>query len=235
MDEQVLRAMKRWPSVPAVHGWLRLGQRGIWYLIDRGAPGFDPVRDGGGSPITSPPILAFIARNYEADGDGAWYFQNGPQRVFVDLDLAPLILRVAGTGDERMLVSHVGGAVARIDDACFDERGNLFVATDLGPGVIDDRDLVRLVAAEADSDRIELPRYRLSLEWTEDQATPLDAIAARLGFQRSPTAPAAGPAPETSPGPSPGSPPGPSPGPVSDASSAHPATPPGPPVSGAGP
>ena len=36
----------------------------------------------------------FIARNYEADEHGRWFFQNGPQRVFVDLELAPLVLGV---------------------------------------------------------------------------------------------------------------------------------------------
>ena len=190
MDDQVRRAMKRWPSVPAVHGWLRLGRRGTWFLVDRGAPGFDPARDAGGSPITSPPILAFIARNYEADDRGAWYFQNGPQRVFVELELAPLILRVTGIGDERGLVAHTGARVAAIEDTAFDDAGNLLLATDLGPGVVDDRDLVRLIAADADSGAIALPRYGLSLEWNEASAArapPLAAIAKRFGYQLSPT------------------------------------------------
>jgi hypothetical protein len=190
MDDQVRRAMKRWPSVPAVHGWLRLGRRGTWFLVDRGAPGFDPARDGGGSPITSPPILAFIARNYEADDRGAWYFQNGPQRVFVELELAPLILRVTGSGDERALVAHTGRPVAAIEDAAFDDAGNLLLATDLGPGVVDDRDLVRLVAADPDSGAIALPRYGLAIEWNDvsaRQALPVAAIAERFGYRLGPT------------------------------------------------
>jgi hypothetical protein len=192
MDDQVRRAMKRWPSVPAVHGWLRLGRRGTWFLVDRGAPGFDAVRDAVGSPITSPPILDFIARNYESDADGAWYFQNGPQRVFVTLELAPLIFRVTGTDDDRGLVSHVGTRVQRIEDTAFDDAGNLIVATDLGPGAIDDRDLVRLLDADADSTRIALPRYGLALEWTEATAAAapsLAEIAARFRFQLAPSAP----------------------------------------------
>ena len=40
MDESVIRAMDRWPDVPAVYGWLELDVRGRWRL--RG----EPVRGG---------------------------------------------------------------------------------------------------------------------------------------------------------------------------------------------
>src|SRR5690606_13516547 len=86
MDEQVLRAMARWPDVPAVHGWLRLGRRGQWFLIDRNSPGFDERLHGEGSPIGNEQINEFIGRNYQAEADGRWYWQNGPQRVYVDLE-----------------------------------------------------------------------------------------------------------------------------------------------------
>jgi len=66
MDEQVLRAMARWPNVPAVYGWLRLGRRGQWFLIDRNSPGFDERIHGEGSPIGNVQINEFIARNYQA-------------------------------------------------------------------------------------------------------------------------------------------------------------------------
>lgn len=145
MDDQVKRAMARWPAVPAVYGWLRLGRRGTWFLVDRNAPGFDPVRDSGGSPITSPQIIDFIHRNYEADAEGNWYFQNGPQRVYVTLDHAPLIFRVIGEDNALALAAHTGQTVAAIEEACFDRQGNLFLGTDIGPGMIDDRDLVRLM------------------------------------------------------------------------------------------
>ena len=198
MDEQVKRAMARWPSVPAVSGWLRLGRRGTWFLVDRNAPGFDPVRDSGGSPITSPPIIDFIHRNYEADADGNWYFQNGPQRVFVSLDHAPLIFRVIGDEDDALaLAAHTGQPVERIHEALFDRQGNLFLRTDLGPGMVDDRDLVRLMMeTDTETARLALPRYGFEIEWREDtagQALPIETIASRFGFRRRP-APAAPPA-----------------------------------------
>ncbi|XOT98625.1 DUF2946 family protein, partial [Alcaligenes pakistanensis] len=34
----------------------------------------------------------FFNRNYQADEKGRWFIQNGPQRVYVRLDAAPLIV-----------------------------------------------------------------------------------------------------------------------------------------------
>src|SRR5690606_31879682 len=90
MDDQVLKAMARWHAVPAVFGWLRLDRRGGWHLVDLNKPGFDEAQDGLGSPISSPQILEFIERNYGHDELGRWYWQNGPQRAFVDIEAAPL-------------------------------------------------------------------------------------------------------------------------------------------------
>lgn len=147
LDDDVRRAMARWPNVPAMHGWLRLTRRGRWMLIDRGVAGFDEALHGQGSEITSPPIVDFIGRNYLRDEAGRWYWQNGPQRVFVDLDLAPLYFRVmTGTSDSiaPTLITHTGYPVHRIDRVALDSNGNLWLDTDQGPGCVDDRDLAQL-------------------------------------------------------------------------------------------
>ena len=148
MDELVLEAMARWPNVPAVHGWLRLDRRGQWMLVDRGRPGFDERLHGLGSPITSPQIVAFICRNYGCDDQGRWFWQNGPQRVYVDLEVAPLVLRVLGTGAQARLVTHTGDPVGRVDAAWSSPEGELILETDLGPGAIHDLDLAALELTE---------------------------------------------------------------------------------------
>lgn len=149
MDEQVRDAMARWPDVPAVYGWLRLDRRGRWMLVDRGRPGFDERLHGEGSPITSPQIVAFIGRNYLADERGRWYWQNGPQRVFVDLETAPLVLRVFDSGPQARLAAHTGEPVTRVDDAWRSAAGDLILLTDLGPGAIHDLDLAALALDDA--------------------------------------------------------------------------------------
>ncbi|MEZ5739945.1 MAG: DUF2946 family protein [Burkholderiaceae bacterium] len=176
MDDQVLRAMQRWPDVPAVFGWLRLDRRGRWCLVDRGQPGFDESRDGHGSPITNAQIVDFIARNYQGDDDGRWYWQNGPQRVYVDLEVAPLILRVRSDLDAGALLTHTGAEVGEVSRACVGEHGELLAMTDLGPGAIHDLDLAALELTET---HVVLAGNRLVLGAAGDQA-------ATLGFVRRP-------------------------------------------------
>jgi len=146
MDEDVLAAMKRWPDVPAVRGWLSLDPRGNWRLHPQG----DAADGGLGEPITNPRILDFFARNYAHEDDGRWYVQNGPQRVYVRIDVAPLVLR---TGDDsRTLVAHTGQTVGRIDAWWLDDAGRLLAGTDLGPGVVIDRDLSKVLDGLVDQD-----------------------------------------------------------------------------------
>ncbi|NDD64430.1 MAG: DUF2946 family protein, partial [Acidobacteria bacterium] len=146
MDDDVLRAKSRWPDVPAAWGWLYLDRRGQWRLIDRGAPGFDPVADARGEPIRHAALIDFIARNYACTAQGQWFFQNGPQQVFVDLELAPIIFRVASSPTGAVLLTHTGERVARVGKLGADADGNVWALTDLGPGVLDDRQLATLLS-----------------------------------------------------------------------------------------
>jgi hypothetical protein len=52
-----------------------------------------------GDVIKHAALNAFIARNYASDADGRYFFQNGPQRVYVHLDATPWIVRMMPTGN----------------------------------------------------------------------------------------------------------------------------------------
>lgn len=130
MDESVLAAIARWPDVPAVFGWLSLTARGEWRIR--------------GEPIGNPAIREFIGRNYAADAQGRWFFQNGPQRVYVALELAPWVYRVQG--DDR-LQTHTGRVPHELIAAALLDDGRLALATELGAGNVDDRDASRLLQA----------------------------------------------------------------------------------------
>lgn len=131
MDQAVLDAMARWPNVPVVYGWLSLDCRGNYAIK--------------GERIGNPAVQAFIARNYASDAQGRWYFQNGPQRVFVRLDCAPFVLRCIPVGDGHALVTHIETPVHTPRSALLDDTGRLLVAFDDTVGVIDDRDLSRVI------------------------------------------------------------------------------------------
>ncbi len=134
MDETVLRAMAKWPNVPAVYGWLALDRRGNW-LLKR-------------ETIGNEGLNAFISRNYLHDDAGNWYFQNGPQRVFVDLDYTPYIYRVSsGLNAPLALATHSGLPVNILHGAWIDEQGAVVLHTDRGPGIIHDQDLDPLLLA----------------------------------------------------------------------------------------
>ena len=131
MDDSVVRAIERWPNVPAVAGWLRLDQRGRWWVKNAATEAFER--------ISNAQIVAFINRNYAHDDQGRFYFQNGPQRVYVGLDYLPYVYRIA---DHRHgLLAHTGAASGAPRALFLDDGGNFVIAAALGAGVILDRDL----------------------------------------------------------------------------------------------
>lgn len=199
MDQSVKDAIARWPDVPAVHGWLSLDGRGRWRLHPQG----QAAQGGAGESITNTQILDFINRNYEHDEAGRWYFQNGPQRVFVRLDGAPYVLRLSD--DNRGLLTHTDSAVATVSHWWLDDAGQLYATTPAGAGIVMDRDLPalleKLVAQGADSASPLLdaladlaPGQTLQVSWPGVYATaPLQAIARqdvarRLAFDPNPSA-----------------------------------------------
>lgn len=138
MDETVLRAMAKWPNVPAVYGWLALDRRGNW-LIKR-------------ETIGNAALNAFISRNYNHDNTGCWFFQNGPQRVFVELDYTPFVYRVTNDLTAPLaLATHTGDAANTIQGAWIDEQGTVLVQSDRGIGIVHDQDLDPLLASMIDT------------------------------------------------------------------------------------
>ena len=135
MDEIVKRAMQKWPAVPNVFGWLRLDRRGNWLVKSRATRAGDPVFER----IANAAVIEFIGRNYQPDERGRWFFQNGPQRVFVTLDSTPLVYRLGASGAD--VETHTGARPRELRGAWLDDDGHLVILSDLGPGVVADRDL----------------------------------------------------------------------------------------------
>ena len=94
MDDIVKAALAKWPNVPHCHGWLGLDARGQWFMRDDRIQAAGPFPAVKGSRIDHEKLLAFIHRNYECDAEGCWFFQNGPQRVYVELEATPWIARL---------------------------------------------------------------------------------------------------------------------------------------------
>jgi len=168
MDEIVEAALKKWPNVPHCHGWLALDARGQWFMRDDRIQRAGPFPLVKGSMIRHDKLLEFIHRNYEHDAHGCWFFQNGPQRVYVELEAAPLVWRVRWDGDALKLQSHTG-VDAGADAAWLDERGRLFLDSALGFGIVHSQDM--LDAARAIEQGL----------WSPD-TLPFEQMPARFGY-----------------------------------------------------
>ena len=116
--------MAKWPDVPDVYGWLSLDRRGNWLLK--------------GERIGNQALRDFISRNYTSDAQGRWYFQNGPQRVFVNLAYTPLVVHHEG----EALEDHCGRAFSP-QEAFIDDEGSVLLLGKAGIALLDDRDLER--------------------------------------------------------------------------------------------
>lgn len=122
MDEQVLRSLIKWPNVPHCFGWLALDRRGQWRMRDE----FAQANQLTGSLIQHTALNEFISRNYACDSLGRYFFQNGPQRVFITLDATPWIARIIPSENGPQLLTQCGTAI-KPHGALSDEKGNIYV------------------------------------------------------------------------------------------------------------
>ena len=176
MDDQVLRGIAKWPNVPAVYGWLALDRRGEWRLK--------------GEPISNPVVVGFINRNYEHDGEGRWFFQNGPQRVFIELESTPHVYRVTSGSDVLLVLeTHTGKQATSIAGAWVDENGELFIETEHGIGVVSDRDLDAVLQAFVDANGNALPDAALDESIALLQAGRDAPVWVKLGDQTAKVSP----------------------------------------------
>lgn len=142
MDAIVEAALKKWPNVPHCYGWLALDARGDWYMRDDRIQAAGPFPQVKGSRITHEKLRQFIERNYAADERGAWFFQNGPQRVYLQLEAAPWVWRVdaAALQPGGTVQSHTGLSTT-VSASWLDEQDRLFLSTPLGLGLVHSLDM----------------------------------------------------------------------------------------------
>lgn len=170
MDDIVKQALAKWPHVPDCWGWLGLDMRGNWWLRDAEAQAQGLFPHSKGSRLEHEKLLAFIGRNYEANAQGHWFFQNGPQRVYVELESAPMVWRVyAGAS----VVAHTGQPVQQVQQCLMDEHGHVYLQCDGVLGIVHTQDVVHA------ADAVEAGGWQL-----EDVAAA--DLPQRFGFVRSP-------------------------------------------------
>jgi len=194
MDDIVKQALAKWPNVPACTGWLMLDRRGQWRMRDEAAQ----ASGSPGTPIRHEALLGFINRNYERDERGQWFFQNGPQRVYVELGYTPWVVRLSVEADGALALKDQAGNGLEPSAVFADDEGGVLFAGASDPGnpsvppriaVLHDHDL------EVFADHATLADDSLSGEfhWNGGVTLPLqpirrEEVASRFGFVASPAA-----------------------------------------------
>ena len=169
MDDIVKQALAKWPNVPDCYGWLGLDARGRWFMRDDAAQAAGDFPQSCGSWLRHEKLIDFIGRNYESDDEGRWFFQNGPQRVYVELECTPWVWQVL---PDYRLQSHTGLQTSA-GECLLDEEGRLYIASPQGLGLVHSQDMV--LAAEAVEQGVWVPRDVVSAD-----------LPAQYGFVRSP-------------------------------------------------
>jgi hypothetical protein len=172
VDDIVKAALRKWPNVPHCFGWLALDARGDWYMRDERIQAAGAFPRPKGSRIEHDKLLAFINRNYGCDDSGAWFFQNGPQRVYVELEAAPWVWRLAPASSPVALHTHTGVA-ATPRSAWLDEQGRLFLDSPIGLGLVHTQDM------HCAADAVEAGVWR-------PQTMRFDEMPARFGYRLKP-------------------------------------------------
>ena len=195
MDDIVKQAMAKWPNVPYCYGWLALDARGTWRMRDEAAQ----RADAPGDKLTNAALVGFITRNYLSDERGCWYFQNGPQRVYINLEATPFIAR---TDPAQGLVLHTGQPLGAPEEAFMTDAGGIVLRAGQTVAQVDDRDAAQLLQAfeldgrpAADEDVmawLEGGAGNLALRWRDRRIAvgrlTADEVPARFGFVRRPQA-----------------------------------------------
>jgi hypothetical protein len=175
MDDIVKQAMAKWPHVPHCYGWLGLDARGNWYMRDDRVQALGTFSQSKGSLLKHEKLIDFIQRNYSSDDSaqseakGQWFFQNGPQRVYVELEATPLIWRVSA---DFSVHDHTG-APARLQRCVLDDQGRLYLEAASGFGLVHTQDMG--YAADAIEQGLWVPQNMLSTD-----------LPRRFGYVRSP-------------------------------------------------
>jgi len=167
MDDIVKQAMAKWPNVPHCYGWLALDARGNWRMRDEAAQ----RADAPGDKLANAALLGFINRNYAHDEQGRWYFQNGPQRVYVNLEATPFIAR---TDPGQGFVLQTGQALGAVERVFMTDAGALVLQAGDIVAQLDDRDMAQVLACMALDGRP--ASVEAIMAWLEDDTAELALV-----------------------------------------------------------
>lgn len=113
--------------MPYCYGWLFLDRRGHWRMRSE----FAQKNHLPGEKIHHLGLIEAIVSHFAIDEKNQYFFQNGPQRVYIDLAYTPYIARLIPKQDSQWLLQtnlHQNINPLR----CFlDEKGNILIESEI--------------------------------------------------------------------------------------------------------
>jgi hypothetical protein len=123
LDPTIISAIAKWPGVPFCYGWLFLDRRGSFRIRNE----YSQKHHLPGEIIKHKGLCDTIRKNICIDSHKQFFFQNGPQRVYLSLAYCPYVVRLIP--DQKnlwVLQNHLSEEIS--PTRCFlDEKGNILL------------------------------------------------------------------------------------------------------------
>jgi len=123
LDPTIISAIAKWPGVPFCYGWLFLDRRGSFRIRNE----YSQKHHLPGEIIKHKGLCDTIRKNICFDTHKQFFFQNGPQRVYLSLAYCPYVVRLIP--DQKnlwVLQNHLSEEIS--PTRCFlDEKGNILL------------------------------------------------------------------------------------------------------------
>ena len=134
MDQFTFQALQKWPQVPNCYGWLSFDRRGQWRIQNE----YAQLHQLPGETITHPGFKAYIESHLGRDENACHFFQNGPQRVFINFAYSPWVIRFYPLEDGRWELKTTFGQAIEPTGCFLDEQDQISFEADfnvltLGP------------------------------------------------------------------------------------------------------
>jgi hypothetical protein len=123
VDQSTISAIAKWPDVPYCYGWLFLDRRGSFRIRNE----YSQKHHLPGELIKHSGMCDSIRRNIYIDPHNQYFFQNGPQRVYLSLAYCPYVVRfIPSQQYDWVLQNHLSQEIH--PTRCFlDEKGNILL------------------------------------------------------------------------------------------------------------
>jgi hypothetical protein len=123
VDDSTLSSIAKWPNVPYCYGWLLLDRRGSFRIRNE----YAQKNQLQGDVIQHAGLCESIKKHICLDEHQQYFYQNGPQRVYITFAYSPYVARILPNQEHRWILrNHLDQEIT--PTRCFlDEKGNVLL------------------------------------------------------------------------------------------------------------